>query len=63
MTVPEMNAFLRGILKDYPTLHVIDGPSLVPHVFEFYTDGAHPTEACFAFYASNFYAAIQKELK
>jgi lysophospholipase L1-like esterase len=63
MTVPEMNAFLRGILKDYPTLHVIDGPSLVPHVLEFYTDGAHPTEACFAFYASNFYAAIQKELK
>ena len=63
MTVPEMNAFLCEILRDYPSLYVVDGPSLVPHLPEFYTDGAHPTEACFAYYSANFYAAIQKELR
>lgn len=63
MTGTEQNAWMREILHDYPSLHVVDGPSMVPHRPEFYTDGAHPTEACFAFYAANLYAAIQKALK
>lgn len=63
LTGVELNAWFHEILRDYPTLHLLNGRVMVPHRAEFYTDGAHPTEACFAFYASNLYAAIQKILK
>ena len=63
MTGPQMNAWLQKLLQDYPTLHTINCYPMVPHRAEFFTDGAHPTEACFAFLASNMYVAISKHLK
>lgn len=64
MTGAEQNAWMREICRDYPTLHYVDGALLTPHRQEFYTDTAgHPNEACFAIYAANLYAAMQKELQ
>ena len=62
LTGKEVNAWMKEIIRDYPTLHLVDCLPMVPHRPEFYTDGAHPTEACFAFYAAHLYAAIQKIL-
>ena len=54
---------MREICRNYPTLHYIDGALMTPHRQEFCTDRAgHPNETCFAFYASNLYAAIVKAL-
>ena len=63
MTGLQMNAWLLELLGDYPTLHPINCYPMVPHRAEFFTDGAHPTEACFAFMASNIYVAMNKILK
>ena len=63
MTGSEQNAWMREICRDYPTVHYVDGGLMTPHRQEFYTDTAgHPNEACFAIYAANLYAAIQKAL-
>ena len=62
LTVPEQNAWMEKICRDYPTLHFIDGSLLTPHRKEFYTDYAHPNETCFSIYAAKLYAAIQKAL-
>lgn len=63
LTGPQQNTWMHEIVRDYPTLHLVDCFSMVPHRAEFFTDGAHPTEACFAFLASNIYVAISKILK
>ena len=62
LTVPEQNAWMEKICREYPSLHFIDGSLLTPHRKEFYTDSAHPNETCFAFYAANLYAEMQKVL-
>ena len=63
LTGIQFNAWIQEILRDYPTLHLINCYPMVPHRAEFFTDISHPNETCFAFLASNMYVAISKLLK
>ena len=59
----QFNARMHEILREYPTLHLINCYPMVPHRAEFFTDISHPNELCFTLLASNMFTAIQKILK
>jgi lysophospholipase L1-like esterase len=62
LTVQDYRQAITSIVQQRiatdPSLHLIDGLSLVPHQLKYFVDGIHPNDAGFALYAVNLAAKL-----
>lgn len=61
-TFDELVQTIKEICADHPSIHVIDGESLVAHCGRLFADGTHPTDEGFAHMALNLYKQIHNTL-
>ncbi|TMV45261.1 SGNH/GDSL hydrolase family protein [Paenibacillus mesophilus] len=58
-TFDELVRTIKEICAEYPSIHVIDGESLVAHYGRLFADGTHPTDEGFVHMALNLYKQMR----
>jgi lysophospholipase L1-like esterase len=61
-TFDELVQTIKEICAEHPSIHVIDGESLIAHCGRLFADGTHPTDEGFAHMALNIYKQIHHTL-